>query len=432
MSKKTLCLGAVVLCATCALFLAVDARHIFAGDAREPERGAISERYSTTARHQASTSPGDWEHTLALTFTPAFTVYIPLASSNYWPGAIGFDYGVQANPVGDTYANIGHIQTMGLGWVKLSMHWDLVEPVQGSYEWGPWDELVNAYEHTSIKVLLSVSDAPSWARGGQDLSVEGPPNNPQDLADFLGAVVHRYCNHNVEAIEIWDEQNLHYKWGNLVIDPAAYMALLKPTYNTIKAICPRMTVVSGALTPTGAPLPLGMDDFVYLEGMYEAGLKNYSDAIGAHPAGYNVAPWVASAQEACDFITQQQSTFRGPCNTLHHSWYFLGTMEGYHNIMAAYADDNKRIVVTEFGWAVSEDPSPGYQYAYDNTYAEQAEWTVWAFQWGKGIGWAGPMMLFNLDYGLTSPALEISYWSLLTPTGTVPAYSAIAAMPKTK
>jgi hypothetical protein len=260
--------------------------------------------------------------------------------------------------------------------------------------------------------------------------VEGPPNNPQDFADFLGAVVGRYCNHNVEAIEIWDEQNLHYAWGNLKIDPAAYMALLKPAYNRIKAICPSMIVLSGALVPTGAPPPLAMDDWLYLEGMYNAGLKDYSDAIGAHPAGYNVAPWVESPLEACDFITQQQSTFRGPCNTLHHAWYFLGTMHGYHNIMGAYADEDKKIVVTEFGWAVSDNPELAYQFAYDNTYAEQAEWTVWAFQWGKATSWAGPMMLFNLDYGLTAAGSPISYWSLLTPTGTVPAYTAIAEMQK--
>jgi hypothetical protein len=105
-------------------------------------------------------------------------------------------------------------------------------------------------------------------------------------------------------------------------------------------------------------------------------------------------------------------------------------MKGYRNIMVEYGDENKKIVVSEFGWAVSDNPPSAYRYAYDNTYQEQAEWTAWAYQRGKSAGWVGPMMLLNLDYGLVASGQPISYWSLLTPTGPVPAYTAIAEMPK--
>ena len=94
----------------------------------------------------------------------------------------------------------------------------------------------------------------------------------------------------VKAYEIWNEQNLHYEWGNEQIDPGRYMQLLKLAYAAVKAADPGAIVISGALTPTGAPAPFAMDDCAYLEGMYQNGLKDVCDAVGAHPSGYNMPP----------------------------------------------------------------------------------------------------------------------------------------------
>ncbi len=58
------------------------------------------------------------------------------------------------------------------------------------------------------------------------------------------------------------------------------------------------------------------------------------------------------------------------------------------------------------------------------------QWIVQAYQMGKAWGWVGPMFVWNLDYGITAPGRESSYFSLLLPSGPVPAYYALAAMPK--
>jgi hypothetical protein len=106
-------------------------------------------------------------------------------------------------------------------------------------------------------------------------------------------------------------------------------------------------------------------------------------------------------------------------------------MEGYRNVMLAKGDGNKRIAVTQFGWASATDPEGGYTYATDNTYAEQAQWIVEAFQWGGNVGWVSLMILWNLDFGVYyTPSSPLTYWSLLLQSGPVPAYSAVASMPK--
>jgi hypothetical protein len=331
------------------------------------------------------------------------------------PPNVAFGYGIQAHMVHNGQAGtvMSKIKGMGFGWVKQQVEWKHFETSKGVYEWGALDEIAGAAAAAGVKVMWSVVNAPAWSRAGQDLGVGGPPNNYQDLANFLGAMAGKYCGSSVKAIEVWNEQNLHYEWGNMKIDPAAYVAMLKPAYNKIKAACPGMTVISGALTPTGAPPPRAMDDYTYLEGMYKAGLRNYCDAIGAHPSGYNVAPWVKGGQAACDFITQQGSSFRGPCNTLHHSWSFYATLNGYYRIMKQYGDGSKKIWPTEFGWATNWIGDPSYGYAQDNSRQEQAEWTVDAYKRMKQWGFVGVAFLWNLNFDVVAPGTEKAQWGIL-------------------
>jgi len=164
--------------------------------------------------------------------------------------------------------------------------------------------------------------------------------------------------------------------------------------------------------------------------MYRAGLKNYADAIGAHPSGYNLPPDI-TFQQGCAFITQKNASFRGACDTPHHSWSFRSTMEGYRNIMVVYGDGAKRIWPTEFGWASSPTPAPGYGYAADNSLEEQAQWTVRSYQMMKNWGWVGVAFLWNLNFKVVAPGSEQAQWGIVdSGWGALPAYNALAAMPK--
>jgi len=343
-------------------------------------------------------------------------------------GGGSFGYGVQVNPYNNAFL-AGKIQGMGFNWVKFQLPWkDFEGGGPGQRNWP--DDTIGTYNGAGIQILVSIVKAPNWARpGNTDFGVEGPPSDPATYASFVGEFAGRYCG-RVQAIEVWNEQNLHYEWGNQALDPAAYMALLKPAYAAIKAACPSTKVISGALTPTGAPAPWAMDDFAYLEGMYQNGLKNYADGIGAHPSGYNVPPDATSAT-ACAAIQVSGNSFNGPCDAPHHSWSFRSTMEGYRAIMAKYGDTSKRIWPTEFGWAAGGAFDDRYRYANDNSYEEQAEWTVRAYQMMKNWGFVGPAFLWNLNFRMTSNGTELAQWGILDPGGgPLPVYSALANMPK--
>ncbi len=348
-------------------------------------------------------------------------------------GGGSFGYGVQAHMVHNEQAGqvMGSVQGMGFNWVKQQVEWKVFEGSEGARDFGALDGIINAAGAAGISVLFSVVNAPGWAREpGFDSSVGGPPANPQTYANFVGALAGKYCGSSLKAIEVWNEQNLHYEWGNKPLNAGEYVALIAPAYASIKGACPSMYVISGAPTPAGSNPGKAVDDFQYLEAMFQAGLNNYIDGVGAHPSGYNVPPNV-TFEEACATIQVTGNSFNGACDSPHHSWSFRSTMEGYRNIMNVYGASDKKVWPTEFGWAAGGAFNPAYQYANDNSFEEQAEWTVEAYQMMRNWGWVGPAFLWNLNFRVVSDGTEKAQWGIVdNGWGPLPAYSALAAMPK--
>jgi hypothetical protein len=300
-----------------------------------------------------------------------------------------FAPGIQFDP-GNLGESVGATADLGLRWAKWQVPWkDFEGSGPGQRNWP--DDVVNAFNGAGINLMASIVKAPQWARGGNpDLSVEGPPADPNTYAAFVGAFAARYCG-RVQAIEVWNEQNLHYEWGNERLDAARYVRLLAAAYRAIKAACPSTIVVSGAPTPTGALPPAALRDTTYLEQMYRAGLRNYSDAIGVHPSGYGNPP-------DARFQDLQAGNYSRPSHVTDPSFYFRNTMEQYRNIMVKYGDGGKRLWPTEFGWASSGSPVAGYEYAAYNSEQQQGEYIVRAYDIMRNWGWVGVAFLWNLNY----------------------------------
>ena len=333
-----------------------------------------------------------------------------------YPAAPGsFGYGVQIDPWGDRGRAISAINGMGFKWVKVQIPWKTFEGSPGQR--GYADDIINQLAGSGLNVLASIVKAPDWARpGNTDRSVEGPPADPQTYADYVAA----FAAHNkgkVKAIEVWNEQNLWYEWGHEPLDPGRYVDLLCRAYRAIKAVDPSISVIGGALTPTGVnDGSTAIDDVAYLQRMYAAGAKNCMDAIGAHPSGYNNPP-----DAKFGYSNPAEPSFKN-----HPSFFFRDTMERYRAVMVANGDAGKRVWPTEFGWASSGSPHPGYEYAAQNTEAEQADFIVRAYQMAKNWGWVGPMFLWNLDYNVTQPSTELAAFGIMGRA----AQSALANMPK--
>jgi hypothetical protein len=172
-----------------------------------------------------------------------------------------------------------------------------------------------------------------------------------------------------------------------------------------------MVVVSGAPAPTGAPLPLAMDDVDYLTALYANGLAVYSDAVGVRLPGYNFPP--------------DEPASSAP----HRSFSFPGTLQAYRDLRAQHGGG--KLWVTEFGWAVGPATDRGYEFANDNTLEEQAAWTVQAYELLRAAGAIGAAFLWNLDGAVSNPNGSASMWSTVDANWNPrPVYTALQQMVK--
>ncbi len=344
-----------------------------------------------------------------------------------------FAYGIQAHALGRGNAApvLNHVDDLGFTWLKQQVRWEDMERQRGVRQWDELDELLAQAQRRDVHVLFSVVTAPQWARErNADLSVAGPPANNAEFAAYIGDLAKRYCGGPLKAIEVWNEQNLHYEWGNLPLDARAYVNLLQAASGAIRRNCPSLFIISGALTPAGNNGSLAVDDFTYMEQMLQAGLATYVDGIGAHPSGFNVPPNVLW-QQACGAIQQYGNSFNGACDTPHHSWSFRSTMEGYRNLAVNHGAAALPIVATEFGWAAGGKQHPNYGYADDNSFQEQADWTVKAFSMMRDWDWTGPAFLWNLNFRVVANGTERAQWGIVNPDWSpLPVYTALKRIDK--
>ncbi len=366
--------------------------------------------------------------------TPVIVVATPAVQPTVPPiRDLDFDLGiaVQKNPDPNVYKLWVEMarEQLRLNWVKSQLVWRDTERVKGQIDWSELDASLTLLSEAGVKVLLSITKAPDWARDPGARIVadvhDGPPANPQDFADFLSALLRRYPG-KIHAIEVWNEVNIDREWTTNppAIDARRYVQLLQVAYNTIKSIDPNIIVISAGLAPTGANIPGAvMDDFIYMDQMIAAGMLNFVDCVGAHHNGLNVPPnydWNNLPER------NPPARFRGPWENPHHSWSFKSTLEGYIKRIRAAGSD-KKLCVTEFGWPSVEDLQgrgqlrEGFGFAADNTLQDQAEFTVQAIELMQQWGFVRLAMLWNLNYGaqagwdISGPVGDNVPWSILGP-----------------
>jgi len=329
-------------------------------------------------------------------------------------------YGVQVHLfAGDVTETLGWVEGLGVGWVKQQVTWHTVEHGPDDFDWDVVDRAVEACDRLGLKLMLSVVHAPDWTRVSE--LETGPPADYAEFGRFMEQLATRYRG-RVAAYELWNEPNLAREWRGDQLDAGRFVALVAEGAKGVRAGDPAAVVISGGLAVTGInDGVVAIDDRVFLEGMYEAGVAEWVDGIGAHPYGFANPPgerWDDAEHEA-------------PSHNDHPSFFFMDTLEDYRAIMVAHGDGGREIWVTEFGWpsveGMGDMETEGWEYGLEVSEAEQAAYVVEAFRMGEERAWVGRMFLWNLNlatiWGAGDP---VSAYSLLRPDGSYrPAYVAL-------
>ena len=345
----------------------------------------------------------------------------PIAGRQYGPHAgAGFNVFLRGDADGAAFNDqtLNMVTNAGFSWVHFQIMWTSLEPQPGSYDPQGIDRIINQVAGKGVKMLVSVvGPPPSWA------GTNGVPDDTSHYQALMQFLADRYKG-KVQAWEVWNEENLASTAGGQV-NVGKYVNLLKAGYTGVKAGDPNAIVLFGALSPTGVNDPnVAVDDVQYLKQIYaynNGEVKNYFDALGAHPGSNNNPPdsmW-------------PNNPGPGPGWQTDPSFYFR-RIEQLRQVMIDANDAEKQIWLTEFGWTTANQ-APGYEYGAQNSDQDQANYLVRAFQIGQAEWpWIGPMFVWNLNYSVVaSPSDEKTPWAVLNADWSPrPSYTALKNMPK--
>lgn len=323
------------------------------------------------------------------------------------PFGVGLSIFVQDQPPSLV---VEQVSELPLDWVKIDVEWSGVEPSPGVYNFVVLDEAVNALNRINVRVLLTITGTPVWARS--ITQEDGPPDNFEDFASFAASLSEHFAG-RVAAYQIWNEPNLRRQWSSdrHRIDPASYFELLRLARIAINAADPTALIISAGLAPTGFNDGVNaLNDRLYLQSLYDLGLMTVTDAVAVHAVGFANPP----DSDCCQKSDGVETHFE------NRSFYFKNTLQDYRQIMESNGD-SRPIWITKFGWGTSEDtvaPGESFVYVTYNSLVEQATYIPGAFNLARSLGYVGPMFLFNFNgCQFTVARPEECYFSLLGPSG---------------
>jgi polysaccharide biosynthesis protein PslG len=254
------------------------------------------------------------------------------------------------------------VQAAGVTWIRQELPWEQIEPVSkgqttdpnfGGSTWAKFDDIVDRATALGLEVLLRLDTSPRWALAPDAPDGLSPPIQLADYWDFVEQVAARYRG-RVAAYQIWNEPNLSTEWGRQPPDAAAYARLLRGASARIRAADPSARVVMAAMAPTLTENADALNELVYLQQLYDAGVRGSFDVLAVQAYGLRGGPDDPR-------VDRSDVTFSRPLLV--------------HQLMERNGDAALPVWATEVGWNVNP-PSFAVQRFGRVTPSLQARYTV--------------------------------------------------------
>ena len=374
---------------------------------REPIRRFVSETVGTAIRHRFIA------FTSLLTYQPRDTADMaPVRHGDVNPYAINVFLEQEVDEV-KIRRTLEMVRAAGFTTIKQQVLWSEIEtPRKGQYgdtfdTWAKYDRLVALAHEYGLALILRVDTSPQWARRFSP-KIETPPDDFQDYGDFLATLATRYRG-KVRYYQIWNEPNLAFEWGDVGPDASEYSRLLRLSFVRLKRADPDCLVVAAALAPTLEESARGISDLRYLQGMYDAGARDYFDVMSTNAYGLRHSP--------DDYRLDQERDVNFARPVL------------VREVMVRNGDAEKPIWVAEVGWnALPADFGEEARYGIVSR-EQQAAYTVRAYQRAQEEWpWLGVMALWHFRMAHERDQTQQQYYFNTVDAGFVPypVYTAMA------
>lgn len=182
---------------------------------------------------------------------------------------------------------------MGFGAIRTDFSWSSLDPSTvavtdpADFDWAGADSTVAAArrERLSVMAILDYGNA-EYSPGGD---ADAPPTDLTTFGTFAKDVAKRYGS-RIHSFEVWNEENLGFRFWKPQADPSTYGKLLCDAYHSIKQVDPKTPVASGGVffpsLPVGSLLIGGvpfLDQMFTDDGPAEDHCFN---AVAFHPYPY--------------------------------------------------------------------------------------------------------------------------------------------------
>jgi hypothetical protein len=258
------------------------------------------------------------------------------------------------------------LRVAGVTWLRQELPWEQIEPLSkgqtvdpkfGDSTWNKFDDIVERATAQGFKLMLRLDTSPRWALPATAADGLGPPLRFEDYWDFVGMAAERYRG-RVAAYQIWNEPNLTSEWGRAPPDAGGYARLLRGAFERVRLADPAALVVMAALSPTLTENADAQNELLYLQALYDAGIRGSFDVLAVQAYGLRGGPDDPR-------IDTGDVTFSRPLLV--------------HAVMERNGDAGIPVWATEIGWNANP-PSLAVQQFGRVTPTLQARYTVRAFE----------------------------------------------------
>jgi hypothetical protein len=302
-----------------------------------------------------------------------FEADAPIAHADLSPFGVNVFLEQEADPAKRALA-VEMAAAAGYDWLRQEFPWEDIEiHAKGDFEdrrhephrsaWEKYDHIVELSEAYDLELIVRLSNPPAWSRAtGNEIGTYAPPDNVADFADFARAVAERYQG-RVRYYQLWNEPNIYPEWGEQVIDPEAYVELLKAGAEAIREVDPEAVIIAGALAATidldGTQIPgRNFNDLLFLQRMYNAGAAPYFDIMAMQ--GYGL--------------------WSGPTDRrMHPRVMNFGRNQFVRDLMVQNGDGDKPIWISEMNWNAVPDEIADKRFG-QVTLEQQAEYLPLAYE----------------------------------------------------
>lgn len=315
------------------------------------------------------------------TITAVSSVQTALAAKGT-PYSPDFGYGAHLDITGQYIPEaLQSAAAQKIDWISIDFDWAALWPdASREPKLADLDSAMDIAQRNGLAVMLSLTDAPTWAR-----TADGPDAK---LSSWLVVNLAQRYPKALQAVELFPGANLASAWGGTP-NPAAYFSLFQVVQASIQQAKLPLLLVAGGLTPLSAGSSTSdSDDLQYLQGLYQSGAAANMSIISLR------------------FPDLTGEPLQAPDGQEHR---ILRHYEEIRQVMLKNNHQHGMLWITTFSW-----PSGRIQ-AADSVYQQSAEQVNWLTQAYKQL--RAQLYIGAAFFNALNPAGKDHAASLIQPDG---------------